>query len=92
LNTQSNNGLQLQVFADAFKQEVNVRFMNATDGISTVSLQKVDGSFLFKRKIRGKKNEASSRNFKCKKLKMGARYRFVYSNSTQQVEQWIHVH
>jgi hypothetical protein len=92
LNIQSNNGLQLQVFADAFQQEVNVQFMNATDGISTVTLQKIDGSVLFNRKIRGKKNEVSSRNIKCKKLKIGERYRFVYSNNTQHVEQWIHVH
>lgn len=92
LNIQSNNGLQLQVFADAFQQEVNIRFMNAMDGISMVSLQKIDGSMLFKRKIRGKKNVVSSRNIKCKKLKIGERYRFIYSNNTQQVEQWIHVH
>jgi hypothetical protein len=92
LNTQSNNGLQLQVFADAFQQEVNVQFMNLTDGISVITIQKEDGTTVLNRKIRGKLNKHSSEYFTCKKLKSGQRYRFIYSNDALKVEQWLNVH
>jgi hypothetical protein len=92
LNTLSNNGLQLQVFADVFQQEVNVQFMNLTDGISVITIQKEDGTTVLNRKIRGKLNKHSSEYFTCKKLKSGQRYRFIYSNDALKVEQWLNVH
>ena len=92
MNTQSNNGLQLQVFADVFQHEVNVQFMNLTDGISVITIQKEDGTTVLNRKIRGKLNKHSSENFMCKKLKSGQRYRFIYSSDALKVEQWLNVH
>ena len=92
LNPQSVNGLQLHVYADAFQKEMNVQFMNASTGKADIILLNSNGKSILKKSIRSKKGYAYSGYFKCRKLKVGERYRFILKTETQQVEQWILVH